>query len=123
MGTRDKQQQIQKALDTLGWSHRQFADVIYEELNDNDDFQETDKNDIRKLAQNIKKQLQRSSTPEELLNRYLKTLSEHPDYQALKLDSILPRHVPHSCISDELAIQLTQLSYELDPFDDGKEGH
>lgn len=122
MGTakKQKQKQIQNALDALGWSHRQFADVLYEELNDNNDFKETDKDDIRKLGQNIKKQLQRDSTPEERLNQYLQILSEHPDYQALNLGSILPTYVPHRGIDEGLALQLTQLSSELDVFDKDK---
>lgn len=122
MGTtkKQKQKQIQNALDALGWSHRQFADVLYDELNDNDDFKETDKDDIRKLGQNIKKQLQRDSTPEERLNQYLHILSEHPDYQALDLGNILPAYVPHRSIDEGLALQLTQLSSELDIFDEDK---
>ncbi|ROV57547.1 elongation factor Ts [Vibrio ponticus] len=120
MGTAKKQKQIQNALDALGWSHRQFADVLYEELNDNNDFKETDKDDIRKLGQNIKKQLQRDSTPEERLNQYLQILSEHPDYQALNLGNILPTYVPHRGIDEGLALQLTQLSSELDVFDKDK---
>lgn len=124
MGTtkKQKQKQIQNALDALGWSHRQFADVLYDELNDNDDFKETDKDDIRKLGQNIKKQLQRDSTPEERLNQYLHILSEHPDYQALDLGYILPTYVPHLSIDEGLALQLTQLSSELDIFDEDKKG-
>ncbi|WP_114765372.1 elongation factor Ts [Vibrio rhodolitus] len=120
MGTAKKQKQIQNALDALGWSHRQFADVLYEELNDNNDFKATDKDDIRKLGQNIKKQLQRDSTPEERLNQYLQILSEHPDYQALNLGNILPTYVPHRGIDEGLALQLTQLSSELDVFDKDK---
>lgn len=124
MGTtkKQKQKQIQNALDALGWSHHRFADVLYDELNDNDDFKETDKDDIRKLGQNIKKQLQRDSTPEERLNQYLQILSKHPDYQALGLGYILPTYLPHRSIDEGLALQLTQLSSELDIFDEDKKG-
>ena len=116
--TKQKQKQIQKALDALGWSHSQFASVLYDELNPNDDFKETDKDDIRKLGQNIKKQLQRESTPDERLKQYLLILSEHPDYQALKLGTMLPKYVEHECINNDLTDQLTELSAELDLFND-----
>ncbi|CAH7392742.1 hypothetical protein [Vibrio crassostreae] len=120
--TKQKQKQIQNTLDALGWSHHRFADVLYEELNDNDDFKETDKENIRKLGQNIKKQLKRDSTPEERLNKYLQVLFEHPDYQALNLGNILPRYIDHNCISGMLADQLALLSSELDLSDEDKKG-
>ncbi|MGF1765698.1 elongation factor Ts [Aliivibrio kagoshimensis] len=118
--TKQKQQQIQQALDALSWSHNQLANLLYDELNDNDDFKETDKDDIRKLGQNIKKQLQRATTNEARLDQYLRILSEHPDYQALNLGLILPHYVPHRSINEELALQLTQLSSKLDCFDEDK---
>ena len=116
MGTAEKQKQIQGALDALGWSHRQLADVLYEELyaSESDDFEDTDKEEIQKLAQNIKKQLQRSSTPEKRLDRYLRVLCEHPDYQALKLGTVLTKYVEHSCLDNDLANHLAQLSAKLD---------
>lgn len=116
MGTTEKQKQIQDALDALGWSHRQLADVVYEELytSESDDFAETDKDVIKKLTQNIKKQLQRSSTSEEKLNRYLRALYVHPDYQALKLGTVLTKYVEHSCLDNDLANHLAQLSAKLD---------
>lgn len=120
--TKQKQKQIQQALDALGWSHKQLASVLYDELNDNDDFAETDKHEIRKLGQNIKKQLLRESTPDERLNQYLRILSEHPDYQALKLGTVLPKYVDHECIHSELAYQLTELSAELDQINDNEKG-
>ncbi|MEZ8639196.1 elongation factor Ts [Vibrio splendidus] len=120
--TKQKQKQIQKALDALGWSHSQLASVLYDELNANDDFKETDKDYIRKLGQNIKKQLQRESTPDERLKQYLLILSEHPDYQALKLGTVLPKYVEHECINSDLTDQLTELSAELDLFNDNENG-
>ncbi|WP_063345811.1 hypothetical protein [Vibrio jasicida] len=112
MGT--KQQQIQNALNTLGWSHAKFADVLYEELYGSDDFKETDHQEINKLAQKLKKQLQRSSTNEAILDRYLRTLSEHPDYQALNLGMIQPQYVPHYCLDENMMAQLREVSIELD---------
>ncbi|MEZ9652792.1 elongation factor Ts [Vibrio lentus] len=120
--TKQKQKQIQKALDALGWSHSQLASVLYDELNASDDFKETDKDYIRKLGQNIKKQLQRESTPDERLKQYLLILSEHPDYQALKLGTVLPKYVEHECINCDLTDQLTELSAELDQFNDNENG-
>lgn len=119
MGTlkKQKQKQIQQALDALGWSHHQFASVLYDELNNNDDFKETDKDDIRKLGQNIKKQLQRDSTSDDRLKQYLQILSEHPDYQALNLGTVLPKHINHGCLPSGLSEQLAQLSSNLDKFD------
>ncbi|GEK12926.1 translation elongation factor Ts [Aliivibrio fischeri] len=116
MGTMKKQKQIQQILNALGWSHATFADIVFEELYADElgSSNNTDKDAIRKLAASIKKQLQRSSTADELLNKYLRILSEHPDYQALNLDMILMKYVDHSCLSTSLTMQLTNLSKELD---------
>ena len=122
MGTAQKRKQIQQALNALGWSHQTFADVFYDELNEceNGDFRDIDRDQIRKLGQNIKKQLQRDTTAEERLDLYLRILSEHPDYQALKLGTVLPHFVDHKCINNELAEQLNQLSSDLDLFHDNE---
>lgn len=111
-----KQKQIQQALDALGWSHRVFAEIVYEELYEDEHGSsiDTDHHVIKKLAENIKKQLQRSSTSNELLNRYIRTLEDHPDYQALNLGNISMRYLEHDCFSAELTEQLTSLSIELD---------
>ncbi|MEZ9330614.1 elongation factor Ts [Vibrio breoganii] len=114
MGTKPKQKQIQAALNALGWSHSDFADVLYEELNENSDFRETDKSEIRKLAQNLKKQLQRPSTSDAMLDKYLRILSEHPDYVALNLGTIMPQFVEHACLDEQLKNQLSALSIALD---------
>ncbi|MGF1727823.1 elongation factor Ts [Photobacterium nomapromontoriensis] len=116
MGTAKKQHQIQQALNALGWSHKVFAEIVYEELY-GDEYGgslETDTEVIRKLAANIKKQLQRPSTPEELLDRYLNTLSEHPDYQSLNLGKIIPQYVAHTCLHDEIINELKAISCALD---------
>lgn len=116
MGTMKKQKQIQQALDALGWSHATFADIVFEELYADElgSSNNTDKDAIRKLAASIKKQLQRESTADELLNKYLRILSEHPDYQALNLGSILMKYVDHSCLNTDLTTQLANISKELD---------
>ena len=111
-----KQKQIQQALDALGWSHRIFAEIVYEELYEDEHGSsiDTDRHVNKKLAEIIKNQLQRSSTSNELLNRYIRTLEDHPDYQAFNLGNISMRYLDHDCISAELTEQLTNFSIELD---------
>lgn len=112
MGT--KRQQIKNALNALGWSHARFADVLYEELYDNDDFKDTDRYEINRLKERIKKQLQRSTTNEEVLEQYLRILSAHPDFQALNLGVIQQRYVPHRCLDEITMAKLREVSLELD---------
>ncbi|MEZ9198537.1 hypothetical protein [Shewanella sp. 10N.286.54.B9] len=93
----------------LNLSINNFAGLVYEaRFDDNDEEAE------QKLAENIKKQLQRKTTKEEVLDSYLDILTEQPSYQALNLDKVRSQFVSHSCLNDEITIDLTELSGELD---------
>ncbi|MCF1428587.1 MAG: hypothetical protein LPD71_09170 [Shewanella sp.] len=109
MGTARKQQQIKEILARMQMSIQTFAGLVYEELRGDDD-----KGAEAKLAANIKKQLQRSTTSESLLDQYLEILSVQPGFEALELGHIKLRYVVHECLSDELTQAMVALSDELD---------
>jgi len=109
MGTEVKQKQIKELLQKLNLSINNFAELVYEALYGDDD-----KKEEKKLAENIKKQLQRKTTKEEVLDSYLDILAEQPSYEGLNLDKVRSKYVNHSCLSDEVTISLTALSSELD---------
>ncbi|ELA7388322.1 elongation factor Ts [Vibrio alginolyticus] len=116
MGTAQKQNQIRTMLDALGWSHKQLADVLYEELqcSEYEDIEDASPDEIRKFREALKKHLQRESTPESRLEQYVKVISEHPDFVALGLDVVVPKYVNHSCLSDVSLAELAEISSWLD---------
>nr|WP_321458928.1 elongation factor Ts [uncultured Vibrio sp.] len=116
MGTAQKQKQIRTMLDALGWSHKQLADVLYEELqcSEYEDIDDASPEEIRKFREALKKHLQRESTPERRLEQYVKVISEHPDFIALGLDVVVPKYVNHSCLSDDSLAELAEISSWLD---------
>lgn len=109
MGTELKQKQIKALLQKLNLSINTFAGLVYEALYDDDN-----KEAEQKLAENIKKQLQRKTTKEEVLDSYLDILTDQPSYQALNLDKVRSQYVSHHCLSHDITMSLTALSGELD---------
>ncbi|MCF4175177.1 elongation factor Ts [Vibrio sp. McD22-P3] len=116
MGTAQKQKQIRTMLDALGWSHRQLADVLYEELqcSEYEDMEDASLEELRKFREALKKQLQRGSTPESRLEQYVKVISDHPDFVALNLDAVTPRYIRHQNLNGELQDELAEISNWLD---------
>lgn len=116
MGTAQKQKQIKTMLNALGWSHKQLADVLYEELqcSEYEDIEDVSPEEMRKFRETLKKQLQRESTSESRLEQYVKVISEHPDFVALGLDVVVPKYVNHSCLNEDLLAELTDISSWLD---------
>lgn len=116
MGTAQKQQQIRTMLDALGWSHKQLADVLYEELqcSEFEDLENASPEEIRKFREALKKQLQRDSTAESRLEQYVKIISEHPDFVALGLDVVVPKYVNHKCLNEDSLAGLAEISSWLD---------
>lgn len=116
MGTTQKQKQIRTMFDALGWSHKQLADVLYEELqcSEYEDIEDASPDEIRKFREALKKHLQRDSTPASRLEQYVKVISEHPDFVALGLNVVVPKYVNHSCLSDDSLTELAEISSWLD---------
>jgi hypothetical protein len=116
MGTAQKQQQIRTILDALGWSHKQLADVLYEELqcSEYEYIDDASPEEIRKFREALKKHLQRESTPEDRLDQYVKVISEHPDFIALGLDVVVPKYVNHRCLNENSLAGLVEISSWLD---------
>ncbi|QIA65003.1 elongation factor Ts [Vibrio astriarenae] len=116
MGTAQKQKQIRFMLDALGWSHKQLADVLYEELkcSEHEELEDVSPEEIHKFKEALKKHLQRDSTPESRLEQYIKIISEHPDFVALRLDVVVPKYVSHRCLNDGSFAGLADISSWLD---------
>ncbi|MDP5029615.1 hypothetical protein [Paraglaciecola sp.] len=85
---RDNQQvkQLQDEINAmqkqLGWSKPQLAEAIYCELHEDDDTER-----MQRFAESLKKQLKRETTPIELLQRYIKIISDHDEFR--KADRVL----------------------------------
>lgn len=116
MGTIQKQKQIRMMLDLLGWSQRQLAEVLYEELKCEayENIDDMCSNEVRKFRDVLKKQLQRPSTPVDRLDQYIQVISEHPDFLALNADVVLPKYVKHSCLIHDVMEDLIDISDRLD---------
>ncbi len=116
MGTLQKQEKIRSILDTLNWSYRQLADVLYEELycDPHQNLEDTNPKDISLFHEALKKQLKRKTTPEKRLDEYLTIISEHPDFLAARLDVIVPKYLKHQCLNENLANELKNISIWLD---------
>ncbi|MEH8016517.1 hypothetical protein MN202_04700 [Rheinheimera muenzenbergensis] len=63
----------------MGWTKARLAEVIYCELNEEDEDDEDAS--IQKFTESLKKQLKRDSTPPELLKRYIRIICNHDDYR------------------------------------------
>lgn len=113
MGTMEKQNQIKSLLKELNWGYRQLADLVLEEkysdgLSINEDF---NSEEILLETEKIKKHLQRASTPEERLNYYLKVISQHPEFEALKLGYVFTQYVEHECLPNDVINQLKSIKW------------
>lgn len=113
MGTHKKQKLIRKYLNHLEWSLLELADAVLEDKYD--DFMPNE--DRKALAEKIKKQLQRATTPEEVLDNYLRVIEEHASFDNLKLGLLRPKYVEHSCIDGMVSDELKALSTMLDDLD------
>ena len=82
MGTRKKQTEIRDLIASLGWSIRQLADVLYEELycDDYEDLQDVTPEAVSNFYEKLKKHLKRETTSEKRLDAYIEGITEHPDY-------------------------------------------
>lgn len=114
MGTKQLQKQIRDILDELGWSFRKLADVVYEAryAEDSDDFGERE--EIKKLAEKIKKHLCRETTPELKLREYLTIIQQHPDFMQFNLGMVMPQYLKHENLGDDLRVRLERISKDLD---------
>ncbi|WP_129123955.1 elongation factor Ts [Veronia nyctiphanis] len=107
-----KQKEIKKALAQLGWSNTTLADLVHEEKYNGEI--EATREELKKQSEAIKKHLQRKTTSEDLLEFYLRVIHQHPDYQNLGLDTVLPSYVDHECLGLELSMKLKDLSNDID---------
>lgn len=103
----DIQDKIKQIRDALNWTNNQLAEVLYIELNDDDDC-----NKIKKFAESIKKQLMRETTDRALLDNYLEILLRHPEVG--KLGLVANKYIPIECLDNALRAELHCISREMD---------
>lgn len=99
--------QIKELVTELGWSQNRLAQIVYTEMNDWDD-----DDAILKFQERLKKELQRSTTKPEKLQRYLEIIVSHPEAQ--KLDIVLNKYVPQGSITASLSRGMGDISQEID---------
>lgn len=109
-----KIQEIDTYLKKLSWSRTDLADLVLEDKYADQGRDVKDFGDRNKLGRNITKQLQRNSTPDNLLDYYLRVIEGHPSFSDLKLGKIRPTYATHDCLSDNMNAELKIVSQELD---------
>ncbi|MFM2483769.1 hypothetical protein [Celerinatantimonas yamalensis] len=97
---------LEKVLNSLGWSKKRLAREVYVELNDDDNEKE-----ILNFEDKVKKEFQRSTTKKEKFEFYLKIISNHREFK--KLDLVVPNYKSSNLLSDSLTDGLSQISKEL----------
>ncbi len=91
----------------LNWTLNDLANALYVELHDDDDL-----NKQAKFRETLKKQLQRSSTPNEKLKRYLQIIEQVPDFKRLNL--VANKHIDtESVLSKKASSRLQKISIKL----------
>lgn len=104
MGAREE---LKKSMQELGWSISRLAEVVYVHLNDDDD-----QAGIAKLAEKIKKELQRRTTKPERFEQYLKILQSHPEFSKTT-GRVLPVYVSNDVLLPALERVMVKISTRL----------
>lgn len=111
MGTKietlELQSQIKKLISQLKWSQNRLARIIFNELNDFDDEEES-----YKFQERLKKELQRETTKPERLKEYLDIILRHRDAKNINL--IFPKNSSVFSIDQSIAIDMMEISKEID---------
>ena len=109
MGTKTTAE-LQKAIKDLcgrvGWSQKALARQLHYELYDTDTERE-----IRQFEERFKKDLSRSTTQPERLERYLDLMREMPE--VAKAELIIPQYFSTDELDTEIEEALTAVSKEL----------
>lgn len=99
---------IKKLQHQLNWKFSTLVEVLYVELNDDDD-----SNKQTRFSESLKKQLSRKTTPKEKLERYLQIIKQHPDFK--KLNLVHNTYIKtDDVISKTVAAGIKKISIDLD---------
>ncbi|MDP5149939.1 hypothetical protein [Rheinheimera baltica] len=92
----------------LGWTKARLAEVIHCDL-----FEENDNEapSVKSFTDSLKKQLKRPTTPSELLRRYIRIISEHPDYR--KADRVVANPIRVGVVDISILRGVTAASKQL----------
>ncbi|MDP5138339.1 hypothetical protein ORJ04_20530 [Rheinheimera baltica] len=92
----------------LGWTKARLAEVIHCDL-----FEENDNEapSVKSFTDSLKKQLKRPTTPSELLRRYIRIISEHPDYR--KADRVVANPIRVGVVDISILRGVTAASKHL----------
>lgn len=109
MGTKttaELQKTIKELCSRVGWSQKALARQLHYELYDTDNECE-----IRQFEERFKKDLSRSTTQPERLERYLDLMREMPEIE--KAGLIVPQYLPTDALDIEVEEALAIVSKEL----------
>jgi len=109
MGT-ERTLELQKAIESLiarlGWSRKALARQLHWELYDTDNEEE-----LKRFEERLKKELTRSTTKAELLERYLDVLRQIPEVE--KAEVVVPQYVATKHLDPDIESILMDLSKDL----------
>jgi len=104
--TRELQKVIKDLIARVGWSQNALARQLHWELNDTDD-----EDELKRFQERLKKELDRSSTKPELLERYLDVIRTLPDVE--KANLIVPQYIPSKHLDPDIQSTLLDFSKDL----------
>ncbi|RMA82707.1 hypothetical protein DFR27_0664 [Umboniibacter marinipuniceus] len=107
MGTRELQDEIRTLLSQIGKSQVWLAGELYYAGNPGRD----DDLEFKKYVERVKKQLQRSGTKPELLNYYIKFISNHEDVK--NRVGVLPHYASTRSLSSRMEEKLKAFSSSI----------
>ncbi|MCP4989017.1 MAG: hypothetical protein GY928_24055 [Colwellia sp.] len=108
--TKELQEKIKDQLNRLDWSVKRLARELYYHNNDAAD-EETDKGEVKRAEERLKKQLQRSGTPEKKLEELLNTIPKLDLFR--KTNLVSPRYIASDEVSADFKRAMKDLSEEL----------
>ncbi len=106
MSAEELQCQIKSLISELNWKLPKLAEVLFVALNDDDVCDE--KSEIEKFYEKLKGHLKRSSTPPDLLKKYINIITNHSEY--IESSVLVPKYIPSQGISESLRSEIEATS-------------
>lgn len=106
MSVSEKQLQLRQLIKKIGWSQKEFARAYY--FNSQD---EGDDVEAERFEEKFKKHLSRSTTPEELLDRYVEFI--FMQREARNMDVVKLVHVPLNKFSENFNRRMQNISKNI----------
>lgn len=108
---KEKQKELKNWLEKLGISGNEFAKRFYYETIDSELFEAEEQKAVKKFQDQFKKALQRETTKDELLDKYLNFLYEQEEFK--KKDLVKPNCIFSNEFDKEFNKKMKQISKNI----------